>query len=74
VQKHDDEPKSTVPDCHNLFFVRLAESIGRLAGEWIANDLRKKERSKAINENDLNSDRSTSVRHRGVATDGEQSG
>jgi hypothetical protein len=36
VQKHDDKPKSTVPDCHNLFFVRLAESIGRLAGEWLA--------------------------------------
>jgi hypothetical protein len=74
VQKHDDEPKSTVPDCHNLFFVRLAESIGRLAGEWIANDLRKKERSEAVKENDLNSDQSTSVQRRGDATDGEQSG
>jgi hypothetical protein len=36
VQKHNDESKSPVPDCHNLFFARLAESIGRLAGEWMA--------------------------------------
>ncbi|HTQ38974.1 MAG TPA: hypothetical protein VMJ32_08095 [Pirellulales bacterium] len=36
MQKDDDEAKSTVPDCHNLFFMRLAESIGRLAGEWLA--------------------------------------